>query len=345
MYTLKETQLDRIALAVAGRRVTSKMVPAVQTHYLDLVIRAHLSVTVNGTGLINRGSILAALEEIGVTEAGDERQVWDGRTLGFYAETSSPSALTRTRATVATVQETDLVEHVRLYFAHPFAAKPREVVFMEKNPRSDTNVFAKLAATAAAKLVVGGTAALTAITVDIAQVYDETEAARPYFIPSVRQVVHEVNGVNGAAPEFLRVNNFLRGIILQQETEGAGEVNDIINRLVFRGSTKQIIGPDMRNYNDLVRAQEYEFGGSVGPSVAAGGGAYVLLNFQKFGKLSNVLNPAQDLDLRFLFDQKLSAAVGAVSSRIRITLLELEHDPSARDVNGRPLVKPIDFQI
>jgi hypothetical protein len=40
--------------------------------------------------------------------------------------------------------------------------------------------------------------------------YDPAESALPYFIPSVRQQIHNVASANAQDPEFIRTSNALR---------------------------------------------------------------------------------------------------------------------------------------
>lgn len=324
----------------AGTRQFIRLLAIASIFYIDVLITGTLAVTAGGTGVQNRGSIMAAFDEIGIVENGRDRVVLDARLARYLSELAAPSALTATRATGAGVQTTVLREYVRLYFAHPFAVNPRETAFLARDPRADLQLFFKLNGTnnGVSNIIAGGTKTLTGVTVTAVQHVDEHETARPLFIPSIRQVTQGITG-SGDVDVYLRPGHYVRGIALQQDTN-VGEVSDIVSRLTLRGDTREIVGPEMVSLDILQRAMEYEHGGTV---LAAPG--YWYKNFQEGGRLANILNPRQDTNLRMTVTAAPSATAGATSSTVRIALLELERDPQAVDLNGRPLVDPIDFPV
>src|SRR5690606_37286305 len=67
-------------------------------------------ITVAGAALANRGSILAALSEIGFTDGGADRVVMDARLARFLAECLAPSPLPATRLAGVGIQAATQLE-------------------------------------------------------------------------------------------------------------------------------------------------------------------------------------------------------------------------------------------
>lgn len=336
MYRTQRNPRNTMA-PITTDRVRTKLINAVQSFYVTLTARGTLTIAGGAADAIrNRGSIWAAFTEVGLEENGKDRMLLTGNVLRYIAETSAPSALSAKRATSTAAAAYTLEESVRLYFAHPFAAIPRETSFMERDVKQELNVFTRLAPASnadgggnkLAKVSGGVTAVLSAVSVTVIHGYDKTETARPFFIPTIRQTVTDVPGASGNLESFVRTSHALRGIILSQETTTDGEVADIVNSLTLRGDMGEFIGPQKAKWDDLLLESEYEFGGAVVSSVRA----HLALNFQEHGRLASILNPNQDNNLRFEFDCQPSVA-GAGASKVRITLLELERDPSVVDPN------------
>lgn len=321
MFTL--TRNPRASITpVAGERVGSRLVNRVQSHFISLRITGTLTIAGGAaTAIRNRGSVAACFDEIGINENGTDRVLARGAALRMLAEGSAPSALTAKRVTGTAAAAYELEEVVRLYFAHPFAVNPRETAFIENDPRQVLEVFVKQATDAAGRLVeVGGavTAALTNLRVEVTQAYDATEKSLPEYIPTIRQLLVDVPSANSQQVEYLKTTKLLRAVVISQETTTVGEVDDIINKVALKGDFRDIIGPSPESFDQILLDSEYDFGGAV----VASNRSHLLLNFQQHGRLSNVINPAQDANLRFEFDCAPSASAG--SSKIRITLVELE---------------------
>ncbi len=315
-------------------RVSSRLINAVQSHYVTLTLRGTLTIAGGAaTAIRNRGSIWAAVREVGISENGKDRVLVTGNVLRFMSEMAAPSALSASRVTSTAAAAYTLEESARIYFAHPFAAVPRETSFLERDSKQVLEVFMKLAGTPAdgggsALVNVGGavTGILSAVTCTVEHGYDATETARPYFIPTMRQIVQPVAAATSKLETFIKTSNALRGMVVTQETTTDGEVADIINALDLRGDFGSLIGDSQAKWADLLLASEFEFGGAVVSTIRA----HLGLNFQEHGRLSSILNPNQDNNLRFEFDCQPSVA-GAGSSQIRITLLELERDSAVVD--------------
>lgn len=304
---------------IAGQRVTSDLKNGFKNYWIRLVARATVQVAVApATALRNRGSVFAMFDEIGIDENGTDRHLYDGRMLRFISEVHAPSALDSVRAQVA-IGTYNLEEQATLFFSHPLAAAPEETSYREIDARQKLQVFAKLNATPSARIfnVGGATVTISNISIDVKQVFDDRSPTVPLFIPVARQMLFEVSGTNPLATEYIKTSRFTRGIAIMQDTDTDGEVSDIINALALRGDNRDIIGPQQISFRDLVLDQEAIYGGAVTQQ-----GGYLFLNFQENGKLSNIINPADDVNLRFEFDWKVSA--GAGTSRVRVALLELE---------------------
>ena len=321
---------------IAGDRAFSRLINAVQSQYVTLTFRGTLTIAgAVADNVRNRGSILAAFDEIGIDENGTDKHIYDGRVLRFISEMAAPSALSAKRLTSTAIAATTLEESVRIYFAHPFAVLPRETQYLERDTKQLFQVFAKLNSGGGGSRLAGvtgaSTAVLSAVTITVTQGYDASETARPFFIPIVRQQIAPVASANAQLTEFIKTSNAIRGIVVSQEsTQGvntglAGEVGDVINKLTLRGDFHDIIGPTPVKWDDLVLEQEYEFGGAVVTSNRA----HLGINFQEHGRLATVLNPGQDSNLRFEFDVQPSVTmVAGTTSQIRITIMELLRDPT-----------------
>lgn len=347
-YKVRKSQRPQYAYAAgaqsvdAGQRQFNRLLGQGQTAFLTVVITATLQITVAGTDIRNRGSIMAAFDEMGIVENGKDRQFIDPRILRFISEAATPSAPTAVRLASATaVATTQLRETFRVYFAHPYSLNPRETNFIVRDPTADFSFFHKLNATnnGLAKILTGGTATLTNVVVKVQQSMDEFEGDRPSFIPTIRMISQKVTGADSSLDIFLRPQNYVRAIVIQEDSN-IGEVSDIINKIQVHGDRREIFGPEMNDYDLLQQAQEYDWGGSM-----LGAPAYLLINFQENGRLANVWNPSQDSNLRLTVDCQPSVTAGVTTSTIRVALLELERDASAVDLAGAPLVSPLAIPV
>ncbi len=308
---------------VTGERTFLRLANGARNSYLQLTARA--TITLAGAvaaAIRNRGSVWALFNEVILDENGRDRMVLDGRVLRFLAEMSAPSALTATRLTSLANGATVLEETVRLYFAHPLALDPLETSFIERDARQNLSLAIRMNANPELRLVdAGGT--VSAVSVNVTQAYEEpgpAGAVQPLFIPVISQQTVQIAGAVSQQPEFIRGVNPIRALIVSQETSTVGEVSDIITSFVLRGDYRPIIGPAPMTLRDFQLDSEFEYGGAV----VSSNRAHVGLNFQRYGRLSDVLNPQQDTNLRFEFTAAPSASAG--TSTIRITRVELERD-------------------
>lgn len=305
-----------------GTRIYSRLINGVRTYGVAFHARATVTLTVaDATLLRNRGSVFSLFDEIGIEENGRDRHLYDGRMLRFMSEMHAPSALTATRAAVG-VAVYAIEETAIIWFGHPLSAAPQETVFREADARQLLQAFVRLVADPGAVLngrlyTLGpATVVISAITVDVTQIYDSRSAELPVFIPTFRQMSQSVAATNTQDAVFIKTPHFIRALIIQQDTD-EGEVSDIITGIALRGDFRDIIGPTQMSMDTFQFIQELDFGGLV-----LSNQAYLGLNFQRGGKLSNVINPSDDVNLRFEFSDAVSAT--GASSIIRIGIVELE---------------------
>lgn len=318
-----------------GRRLYLDMENAVQTHRLQFTVEADVQISVGAaTAIRNRGSVLAMIDEMGVEEAGGERTVLDGRLAGIIAQAYAPSTLSATRQTALAVATYTLRESISIHYASPISANPAETTFRERNVKRRLQAFVKFkTGNLGDNVLQAGAATLTVtnVRVRIRHTYDDRSTSRPFYIPTYRQQVAQVASANTDLKEEVKTEKFLRLVAIQQDSD-VGEVPDIIRAVEFRGDRRHIIGPNKIAWDDLARDQEEEFGGAVySPATVPPGlgqNAYLVLNFQKGGRLSNIINPNDDTNLRFVFDAAPSAVAGAANGKIRLGIVELEQDPN-----------------
>lgn len=330
----KRQQNARANMApLAGQRVYSRLINGVQSHFVDLVITGTLTIAGGAADAIrNRGLLSACFDEIGIDENGTDRWVLHGRAARALSQQAAQHALPATALTSTAAAAYALRDVVRIYFAHPYAANPRETAFIEHDSRQVLQVFAKLAASGGAdklcKVSGAVTAVLSNLNVTVKHAYDAQETDKPYFIPIVRQIIAAVPAAAQAQQIFIKTSNALRAMLVSQEDTVVGEVTDILNGVVLRGDFRDIIGPSESKIQDLIDEQAYDVGGDMSSA------AHLALNFQTHGRLANVLNPNQDINLRFELDVQPSVT-GTGASQIRITTVELVADAQ--------LCKPVDF--
>lgn len=288
-----------------------------RTERYNLTVTGQVDITVAGAGLRNRGSILAALSDIGFVDGGADKVVYDARLARFVGECMAPSALPATRLGGVGVQAATLLrETVPLWLASPRSVNPNDTKYTEANKQLAQELFVTPQRTIGR--LAGGvpTGTITNVRVDVEQVYDDLVGVPPLITSYVRQISQDVAGANSALKIDLRGNRYIRGIAIQQDT-AEGEVSDIINSLVLRGDNQAIFGDRAIPYRNLVEHSQEEYGGAV---VAQLG--YLFMDFQRYGRLSSLWNPGQDTNLRLELD--VQPSVGNTSSKIRVALWEME---------------------
>lgn len=318
---------------VAGQRQFSQLVNGRQNYAFLLTARARLRILNNAATLLrNRASVWALFNEVGIDENGTDTMIMDGRVLRYLTEVHAPSALTFVRGATG-IATYNLSEAAILFGSHPLAAQPNEMTYIEKDASQRLNVFATLHAGLDQRLVTAGAggpgvdAIVDTVSITVEQINDAVTSALPLFIPRIRQLTKVIAAANTDEVFPIDATNPIRGIAIQQDTS-LGEVNDIITALALRADGGDIIGPGKLPWDELVRSNETEYGGSVYASSASAAtatgnpGANAFINFQRAGRLSNMLNPQQAVNLRFEMQVAPSALAGSANSTVRLTILE-----------------------
>lgn len=326
MFTYRLGGAPQIA-PVAAQRAYAQLLNKTSTHFLQFNFSGRLTIAGGAaTAIRNRGSLLAAFDEVGLEENGKDRALLRGTVARAYSEEAAPSALSAVRLTNTAAAAYNLKESVRVYFAHPYAANPIETAWREHDVQMKVQAFVTLAASGGADRLcqVGGavTAVLDQLAVTVQQGHDPDLTLAPFFLPSYRQIVTDVPAANAELRVSLQTNSLLRSIMISQEDTVVGEVPDVLNGVTLLGDTQSWIGPKSVKLEDLIAGSEFEFGGLSGWN---SGDAHLGLNFQRFGRLTRVFNPNQDANLRLELDVQPSV-VGTGTSKIRVTLCELIAD-------------------
>lgn len=305
------------ATDVDGQRKKTSGENNKRTERYNLTVTAQVDVTVAGTGIRNRGSVLAAISDLGFIDGGADKVVVDARLGRFIGEAMSAGALPATRLGGPGIQAATLLrETVPLWLSSPRAINLNETKYVEANKQLAQEIFITPQRAISRLLSGAPTGAITLLQCAIEQVYDDLVGVPPLLNSYVRQITQDVTGANPALKVDLRGNRYIRGLAIQQDTD-AGEVSDIINAIVLRGDNQAIFGDRAIPFRDLVEHSQEEYGGAV---VAQLG--YLFIDFQRYARLTSLWNPNQDTNLRLEVDCQPS--VGNTSSKIRVAVWEME---------------------
>lgn len=308
--------------AVDGQRVKTTGENNKRTERFNLTVTGQVDISVAPTApmvLRNRGSILAAITDLGFIDGGADKVVLDARLARFIGECMSAGALPATRLAGVGIQVATLLrETIPLWLATPHSLNPNETKYTEVNKQLAQEIFITpiRQITRLAGGTVAATGTITNLQVAIEQLYDDLVGVKPVLSTYVRQLAQDVSGANASFKIDLRGNRYLRGLAIQQDTD-QGEVSDIINALVLRGDNQAIFGDRAIPFLDLVQHAQEEYGGAV---VAAPG--YLFIDFQRYGRLVSLWNPNQDTNLRLELD--VQPSVGNTSSKVRVAMWEME---------------------
>lgn len=302
-----------------------------RTERFMLRVTGQVDITVAGTGLRNRGSILAAMSEMGFTDAGADKVVLDPRLARFIAEYFAPSALPALRLGGAGVQAATLLnETVPLWLAAPNSVNPNDTKYVEVNKQSALQVFINPNRTIG-RLVAGApTGTITNLQATVQQVFDDLLGTPPMLTCYTRQLVQTVAGTNAALKIDLRGSRYIRAIAIQQDTD-QGEDPTLITGVVLRGDAASIIGDRTVPYVDLQEHSQELAGGAVNVAAAPG---YLLYDFMRYGRLSTFWNPYQDTNLRLELAVN-NSTIGGTNPVIRVAVLEYERTAATMG-NGAP---------
>jgi len=321
-----------LALAQGADRVASKLVNGARTSGVMLVARATVQISVAAaTALRNRGSVWALFDRIYINENGRDVSTVRGNVLRYASEVQAPSPLTAQRVTSTGVATYVLEEAAYIQFAHPLSLDPLETAYTERDSRQDFSVQFTMSPNFNGKMATAGgaTIAVTGVSVDVVQDYELQTAnglSAPLFIPIIRETIQQVTGDVAADPIYIRTTNAIRQMIISQEDSVLGEVGDILRSFTLKGDYRDIIGPTPLSVTDLLYRGEFGFGGA---SISSNK-SHVALNFQRYGRLSQVLNPVQDSNLRLQISAlpSVSGVAAGGTSQIRVTSFELFRAPA-----------------
>lgn len=305
-----------------------------RTERFMLRVTGQVDVTVAGTSIRNRGSILAAATEIGFTDAGADKVVLDPRLARFIAEYFAPSPLPALRLGTPGVQAATLLnETVPLWLAAPNSINPNDTKYVEVNKQSALQVF--LNPNRVIGRLVGGTptGTITNLQATIQQVFDDLLGVPPVLTCYTRQLVTNVAGANAALKIDLRGSRYIRAIAIQSDTD-QGEDPTLIKNVVLRGDAASIIGDRSVPFVDLQEHSQELSGGAVAATLAPG---YLMYDFMRYGRLSTFWNPYQDTNLRLELDVQ-NSTIGGTTPVIRVAVLEYERTAATlgNDAQGNP---------
>jgi hypothetical protein len=331
---------------VAGDRAYAKIQKGRSNRYWLATAQATLTITTAVTAILGLGSVWQLFDAIGMDEGGAGSWTVDPRMFIALSEALCKSKRTATRVTSLSASPVTLREQILIPFEYLDGAKPGETRFRERDLSVDTSFFYVLNGlnNGIAKLVTGGVATITNVTVQLEQYFDNddddiTGMSAPLFRPWFEQ---KRLPVVGASPNFfidVTTKDLIEGITILQNTTGKGMVTDIINKIGLTSTDTNFIGQGQYlNYDEFARAKEYEYGGDV---YAGPAGGVVHHNFRYGGRLSNLLNPNQASTIQLVFDVQPSGVAGAVSSEIIVLFSTLQRYPFQRKQDGVWVTNPV----
>lgn len=311
----------------SGSRINNKM----WSRYVQMVAQEQVDITVAGSALRNRGSVWASYDEIAVNDGGKDIFLADGPSLRYLSEMHAPSKLTPRRLAGVGVQAATIIrEALRLWFSHPLAANPGEVLFRERDSDNIVEVQAKWN-NSILQLATGAAGTVTAPQITLFQEADllstgkDGQPFKPLYIPFVRFVEIPIAAASTQIELPLKSRYTIRGIVLKMFTDN-GEVGDVINSLRLLSDVRDIIGPNFISWRDLTLGAEFDFGGDVfTDATGLGQNGYLGLNFQEGGRISNVVDASREPNLRFELNAQPSA--NGANSRVRALILEYRRVP------------------
>jgi hypothetical protein len=180
-----------------------------------------------------------------------------------------------------------------------------------------------------------GTAAVTALTINIVQEFDTDLGLLPIFRPFMQDLVSAP--ITAAITDqifYIDFPDILRSLMIQQDTS-VGEVGDILTSYQLRTDTTNIDGNggDL-NFIDRVQQMVRWFGGAISAARISQSAnplvnpAYLFRNFQSSGRISNVLVRSQiGANVALWLTGQNSASGAANTSIIRAGMDRLQKVP------------------
>lgn len=337
MYTTRKSPASRYSFGASdiGQRAYVRLVSGFRNH--RLIIRLRATATLAGgpaTALRNSGSVAALFDAIGLEDNGEDIVRISGAEARLLSQWVAPAPLSAARITGYANGAYTIEEDIVIPFAWPLGVSPTESCFVERDPRNALQAFFVYNGVGANLATTAGTVTLTNVSASVIQEYD-TERLKPLYVPRIRSIIEPIDGTVQDYPVYIKTDKLLRGILVGGYATTVGVVEDIISAIALRSDDREILGPAQADWEDAVRMAEFEIAGKItdygyDASAAAtqpNGNFFFPYNFQQSGRLSNVLNPNLDRNLRVVVDAAPTAVAGAGSSLIRCTLLELMQIP------------------
>lgn len=314
----RSTELSAVDLTRTGQRFYVDMLNGKRTFYNRCTITQDYNITVAGTGIRNGGSLLGMFSETGLTEGkGDDHMKFDPRQMRHFSEYFSDGPLPATRLTSAAIAAGTLRETFFMPLVYPTAARPEELVYTEKNVNKLLNAFLTYTGDVTQLLAGAPTVTLGDPQFSVTQEYDNQRGILPFLNVITDERVEDVSGANGNFKIDLRTSYYTAALLIQQDSD-IGEVTDIINTVTLRGDTEAIIGPNGVPWTELVEQMAEKSGGAVTD------GTYLVIPFVEYQRMSTMMNPDEQLNLRLELSVQPSVTAGATGSKVRVSMLQYQ---------------------
>lgn len=303
----------------ALNRSLSQITSAVRTFHFDVIIEATVTIgTADALAVINGGNLVSLFDRIGINENGTDVCDWPATMMHALTQVI-PARVPADVALSAVAQGVyNLRSQIRIPMKWPWGraaetayieADPSQNTFLFLTPRSDLSTAAGYLLTPDATT----TALITDLSVTAIQSYDDQAIlAPPYFVPQFRTLNQAVASAGADVPFFLRTNQLLRGIMLEtNQTLASGDAqvlsSDTITAIRLLDDLRVYIGEPKVSTTHLQMLETMSYAGNI-PGV----GADTFIDWQQWGQLSKVYNPARaGNNLRFEMDQAVPAGTSA----------------------------------
>jgi hypothetical protein len=330
----------------AGRRGTLPCYKGKKTIAWHVTVTGDVVVgTAAATAIVDTGSILSIFDECGLNDGADRlpSNPLDNR---YLTEAMSAKPLAATRMTTLTVGTKSLKERFSVFGSFPFALRPEDVAFMEKNVDGDFVFYIKQtnAADGGGSRIAtagggGGTVVVQNVVVTVRQEYIAMGGTLPVFQPRWEQDIIAISGTNAALPKQFLKNYYMQGMLLRQDISGGPRVGDVLTALKLTATERVIIGDEVVALDDVQAELDKSFAGTT--YTLGGVNPYLFLFFQRGGKLSKIIRP-NDPNFKGTLSVQNSATAG--TSEIQVTYFLLERDNTVRRDGSRITMSQADLQ-
>lgn len=332
-----------------GVDATVRLLNGVRTGFIVMEGTCTVTIAVaTATGTLNDGSLWALFTKCIFYENGNFVVQRDARSMARMTELLgyAPTSAIRMGPTL-TAGAYKLRDHLIIPFAWPLAVNPWDTPFVAIDQNAPNTVGLQLNTTAwtgagtvtANNVLVtpgaSGTAAVTALTINIVQEFDTDLGLLPTFRPFMQDLVSPP--ITAAITDqifYIDFPDVLRSLMIQQDTS-VGEVGDILTSYQLRTDTTNIDGNggDL-NFIDRVQQMVRWFGGAISAARISQSAnplvnpAYLFRNFQSSGRISNVLVRSQiGANVALWLTGQNSASGAANTSIIRAGMDRLQKVP------------------